>query len=284
MALYQKLILETTIPRVGIIDLVEIAIIAVLFYYVIVWLKDTQAWSLVKGLLVIGVFVIVAYILQMNTILWIARNASVVAITGLVVIFQPELRKALDSLGKNNILVRFFVFEEHKKTDDDFSDKTVAEIVKAAYEMGRVKTGALIVVQREDPLGDYVKNGILVDGIVTSQLLINIFEKNTPLHDGAVLIEGNRVVSATSYLPLSNNTGLSKELGTRHRAAVGASEVTDAIVLIVSEETGKVSVAIDGKLYRNVEPEVCKKKLSLAKREEMEAKRFVLFKNRKNKA
>lgn len=284
MALYQKLILETTIPRVGIIDLVEIAIIAVLFYYVIVWLKDTQAWSLMKGLFVICFFVVIAYILQMNTILWIVRNASVVAITGLVVVFQPELRKALDSLGKNNILMRFLVFEDRTVTDDGFNDKTISEIVKAAYEMGKVKTGALIVVSREDPLGDYIKNGIRIDGLVTSQLLINIFEKNTPLHDGAVLIEGNRVVSATSYLPLSSNTGLSKELGTRHRAAVGVSEVTDAIVVTVSEENGKVSVAMEGKLYRNVEPEVCKKKLSLAKREEMEAKRFVLFRNRKNKA
>jgi diadenylate cyclase len=146
----------------------------------------------------------------------------------------------------------------------DFTEKTVNEISKACFEMGRVKTGALIVIARADSLTDYTRTGIDVDALVTSQLLINIFEHNTPLHDGAVIIKGNRIVSATCYLPLSDNMALSKALGTRHRAGVGISETTDSITVIVSEETGRVSVAMKGKLYGNVNPDDLKEKLQAA--------------------
>ena len=156
-------------------------------------------------------------------------------------------------------------------------NKTINEIVKACMEMGKVKTGALIVVEQNQSLSEYERTGIEVDGIVTSQLIINIFEKNTPLHDGAVIVRGNRITSATCYLPLSDNMALSKELGTRHRAGVGISEATDSMTVIVSEETGKISVAYEGKLDRNLDAERLKEKLKLIqnKPEEETRKRIV---------
>ena len=160
-----------------------------------------------------------------------------------------------------------------------FTDKTISELVKACFDMGEVKTGALIVIEQEEKLTDYIRTGINVDAILTSQLLINIFEHNTPLHDGAVIIRGNRIVSATCYLPLSDNMDLSKELGTRHRAGAGMSEATDAFVIIVSEETGKVSIAHNGELIRNVDGEYLHNKLELLKRGSLDAgKRIKIWK------
>lgn len=175
------------------------------------------------------------------------------AVTALIVVLQPELRKALEELGKKNIISSVLPFDNSHRVNEEFSEKTINEITKACVEMGKVRTGALIVIEQKVSLRDYERTGIDVDGIVTSQLLINIFEHNTPLHDGAVIIQGNRVVSATCYLPLSDNLGLSKELGTRHRAGVGISEITDSLTIIVSEETGKISVAYEGELERNLD-------------------------------
>lgn len=233
-------------------DVLEILIIALLVYYVLVWMKATRAWTLLKGLIVICGFLLLASIFQMNTILWIAQNVLGFAVTALVVILQPELRRALEELGKKNILSSMIPFDSGKKEEEGFSEKTINEITKACVEMGKVRTGALIVIERQVSLRDYERTGIDVDGIVTNQLLINIFEHNTPLHDGAVIVRGNRIVSATCYLPLSDNLALSKELGTRHRAGVGISEVTDSLTVIVSEETGKISVAYEGELTRNL--------------------------------
>lgn len=234
-------------------DVLEILIIALLVYYVLVWMKATRAWTLLKGLIVICIFLLLASLFKMNTILWMAQNVLGFAITALVVILQPELRKALEELGKKNILASVIPFDSGKKEDNAFSDKTINEIVRACVEMGKVRTGALIVIEQKVSLKDYERTGIDVDGLVTNQLLINIFEHNTPLHDGAVIIRGNRIVSATCYLPLSDNLALSKELGTRHRAGVGISEVTDSLTIIVSEETGKISVAYEGALRRSLD-------------------------------
>ncbi len=252
--------LWSDLPDVTVTDVLEILIIAFLFYHVLVWVKNTRAWNLVKGLLVIVLFVLVAAILQMNTILWLAERTFSVGLVALVVIFQPELRRALEDLGQKQLLSGFINFnnEDEKK----FSDKTVNEIVKACYEMGKDKTGALIVIENHVGLTEYERTGIPVDAIVSSQLLLNIFEKNTPLHDGAVIVRGDRVISATCYLPLSDNMQLSKELGTRHRAAVGVSEVTDSMTIVVSEENGKVSLAVNGVLYRNVDADFLKGKLT----------------------
>jgi len=234
-------------------DVLEILIIALLVYYVLVWMKATRAWTLLKGLIVIAVFLLLASIFKMTTILWIAQNVLGFAVTALVVILQPELRKALEELGKKNIIGSMISFDSGKKEEDTYSEKTINEIVKACVEMGKVRTGALIVIEKQVSLNDYERTGIDVDGLVTNQLLINIFEHNTPLHDGAVIVRGNRITSATCYLPLSDNLALSKDLGTRHRAGVGISEVTDSVTVIVSEETGKISVAYEGNLKRSLD-------------------------------
>ena len=261
-------------------DVVEILIITFLFYYMLVWIKNTRAWVLLKGIMVILLFVLVAAVFQMNTVIWIAKNTLSVAITAIVIIFQPEIRKALENLGQKNFLTSFFTFDFSKGEIAKFTDKTINELVKACYEMGKVKTGALIVIEDEIVLSEYERTGIAVDGILTSQLLINIFEKNTPLHDGAVIVRGDRVVSATCYLPLTDSLSISKDLGTRHRAAVGISEVSDSLTIVVSEETGKVSIAMGGELYRNVDAEFLKNKLSFIQHREKKVSKIELWRRR----
>ena len=242
-------------------DILEILIIAFLVYYILVWLKTTRAWQLMKGLIVICVFLLFAYSMKMTTIIWLAQNLLSISAIAIIVVMQPELRHALEELGKKNFLPSGMFSDTSKIEHDHFSEKTINEIVKACYEMGKVRTGALIVIEGKESLREYERTGIEVDGIVTSQLLINIFEHNTPLHDGAVIVRGNRIVSATCYLPLSDNLGLSKELGTRHRAGVGVSEATDSVTVIVSEETGRISMAKEGKLERNLNADELRAKL-----------------------
>ena len=230
-------------------------------------------------ILVIAVFVFVAEYFEMNTILWIAENFFSLGITALVIVFQPELRRALEQLGQKNFITSVFSFDS-QKNQERFSERVVNEIVKATYEMAKVKTGALIVIEQDVVLKEYERTGIPLDSLVSSQLLINIFEHNTPLHDGAILVRGERVVSATCYLPLSDNMELSKELGTRHRAAVGISEVCDALTIVVSEETGNVSIAVGGELYRNVDAEYLKGKLNFIRKGSMDVARFRIWKRR----
>ena len=179
------------VPSLKVTDIVEIIIISFLVYHIMVWIKNTKAWALFKGVVFIMVFIVIAALFEMNTILWIAKNVVMYGVVALVVILQPELRKALEQLGKTEFLASLLPFEIGKVEDGLFSDKTIHEISKACAEMGKVKTGALIVVQQNDPLTEYERTGIDVDGIVTSQLLINIFEHNTPLHDGAVIVRGD---------------------------------------------------------------------------------------------
>ena len=271
------------IPRnIRWVDIVEILIISFLVYHILAWIKNTRAWSLLKGIIVIAAFILIAAFFEMKTILWIVENAFSVAIMAVVVILQPELRKALEDLGRKNLISSLIPFDTSKvSVAGRFSDKTINEIAKACVEMGKVKTGALIVVEQNQSLAEYERTGIDVDGIVTSQLLINIFEHNTPLHDGAVIVRGNRVVSATCYLPLSDNMALSKDLGTRHRAGVGISEVTDSMTIIVSEETGKISIAYEGNLTRSLDGEAVKEKLRLIQNKpEEENKKHILWKGR----
>ena len=260
-------------PVLRIADVVEVCIIAFLIYHILAWVKNTRAWSLLMGVLVIAAFVILAALFNMTTILWIVRNVMGTAVIAMVVILQPELRNAIEELGQRNILSSLFLFEPDRTPEGRFSDQTITEIVTACLQMAKVKTGALIVVQNKIVLNEYKRLGIDVDGIVTSQLLINIFEKNTPLHDGAVIIVGDRVASATCYLPLSENK-MDKELGTRHRAGVGISEVSDSLTFIVSEETGEISMAMRGNLRRNVtETEMREALIRLQNKEESEEKR-----------
>lgn len=253
----------TNVPgiKIGVIDIIEILIISVLFYHILLWIKTTRAWNLFKGLIIILLFVLVAALFQMDTILWLAEKLFNIGLVALVVIFQPELRNALENIGGKTFLGDFF--NTGKGEIEKFSDKTIDELVRACFAMGRVKTGALIVMEDEINLGEYIRTGIDVDAILTSQLLINIFEKNTPLHDGAVIVRGNRVVSATCYLPLSDSLSLSKDLGTRHRAAVGVSEVSDSLTIVVSEETGAVSTAYKGQIEHDIDADHLRTQLKL---------------------
>lgn len=246
-------------------DVAEILIITFLVYHVLKWIQATRAWQLLKGLIVIVAFLFIAYFSKMHTILWVAENVAPYALTALVVVLQPEIRRALEELGKRNMLTNVIPFDSSRKEAAVFDDRTINEITRACVEMGKAKTGALIVVENKDALSDYERTGIEVDGIVTSQLLINVFEHNTPLHDGAAIIRGNRLTSATCYLPLTDNQELGKELGTRHRAGVGISEVTDSCTVIVSEETGNISVAVGGVLKKMANAEELRKQLELLK-------------------
>ena len=260
IAFRDKYLFWLNIPSVTVIDVVEIILIAFLLYSILVWIKNTRAWALFKGIIVIVVFVLVAALFQMNTILWLASRLINVGIIALAVIFQPELRKALDQLGRKRFFLGLLSWDMDRG-GKRFSERTVSEMVKATFEMAKVKTGALIVVEKDIMLSEYERTGIALDSIVSSQLLINIFEKNTPLHDGAIIVRGDRIVSATCYLPLSDNMELDKELGTRHRAAVGISEVSDSLTIIVSEETGAVSVAVGSEIIRGLGSEELKRML-----------------------
>jgi diadenylate cyclase len=244
-------------------DIIEILIIAYLVYRILIWVKNTRLWSMLKGLLLIAGLVFAAFLLRMNTILWIVRNVVYVSVIALVVIMQPELRNALEGLGRGRqgkLIYKVLPFLARPSVER-FSDHTIDEIARACVEMAAVRTGALIVVEQQISLADIERTGIEVDGVVSSELLINIFEHNTPLHDGAVVIRGDRVTAATCYLPLSERTDIAKDLGTRHRAGCGISEVTDALTLIVSEETGAISIAYDGNIERGLTAERLKERL-----------------------
>ena len=245
--------------QIEVIDIIQVALIAYFVYHFILWLKNTRAYTLLKGILLIVIFAVIANLLNMDVIIWLFSNLSVAVITAVIIIFQPELRRVLEQLGHKNPLTNLAMLGSSSENNDRFSDKTVNELVRASFDMGEVKTGALI--EKEVKLEEYEKTGIPVDGVLTSQLLINIFEHNTPLHDGAVIVRGDRVVAATCYLPLTDNLSLSKNLGTRHRAGVGISEISDSLTIIVSEETGNVSYAMNGILHTGVSPSELREQL-----------------------
>lgn len=276
-----------TMPTVSITitDVLEIFILAFLVYSLLLWIKNTRAWTLLKGLMVLVVCVSLVYILHMDTLIFIVNRGIDIAITAAIVIFQPELRRALEQIGEKQIVSSLIPIDTGRDVTERFSDKTVNEIAKAASEMGKAKTGALIVIEQNVRLDEYERTGITLDSVLTSQLLINIFEHNTPLHDGAVIVRGNHITSATCYLPLSDNMMLSKELGTRHRAGVGISEVTDSLTVIVSEETGGISVAYKGELKRNITVDELKEQLVMLQNKTVPQKKFRIWKGwNKNEA
>ena len=262
------------------IDVIQIIILAWIIYKILKWIKTSHAWSLLKGLIVIGIFVALIYIFQMSTLIYIINQGLGLVIMAAMVIFQPELRKALESIGRRQVVSTLFM--PSRQFEQLFSDRTMNEIIRGCEEMGRAKTGALIVIEQSDSLQEYERTGIEVDALVTSQLLINIFEKNTPLHDGAVIVRGDRVTAATCYLPLSDNMRLSKELGTRHRAGVGVSEVTDSLTIIVSEETGGISLAYRGNLERAVSEDRFRERMTQFQNKS-EVKRRSIFRKEKTK-
>ena len=273
----EKYIYWTSIPKIGLNDIVDILIVSVMIYLIVKWIKTTRAWVLLKGIIILLCIAFAAYLLQLHTVSWILSNTMGVGITAILIVFQPELRSALEQLGRKNWVTDIFSTDSRQE-ELEYTARTLQEISRAAIEMGKVKTGALIVLQREVALGEYERTGIPIDAKVSSQLLINIFEHNTPLHDGAIIIRGNRVTSATCYLPLSDNLSISKDLGTRHRAALGISESTDSLTVVVSEETGRVSLAAGGSLRRINSPEELKLAIAAKPEEETVSGPFKLLK------
>ncbi len=259
--LIRKMNLSTlSIPSVHITDIIDIIIVAIVIYTVIHWIKETRAWSLFRGLMVIALFSLLSYNLHFYTITWIIERTFSVGVIAVIIIFQPELRKALEQIGASGFSSVTGLLQT-KSSDDRLSPQDANEIAEACVKMAEVKTGALIVIERNVSMGDIVSaSGVAVDAVISSQLLINIFEDKTPLHDGAVIIRDNRVAAASCILPVTKSE-IGQELGTRHRAAVGASEVSDAFIIVVSEETGKISIARDGKLEKAVSEAVFRQEL-----------------------
>lgn len=256
-------------------DIIDIFLIALIVYQLLKILKETRAMQLVKGIFILFLILQISSWAHLTTLNYLLRNAMQVGMFAIVVIFQPELRNLLEKMGRSNVGKLIDVATGKTTTTDD-DDYAVSEIVTAASNMSSTKTGALIVIERETKLGDVIRTGTLLDAEVSSALLENIFFPKTPLHDGAVIIRGDRIHTAGCFLPLTSNTNLSRDLGTRHRAALGISEASDAIVVIVSEETGKISIAINGSLTRNLTDATLKTALgkALAKKTDRDKLRF----------
>lgn len=264
----------------SITDVLEILILAYLVYKLLLWIKNTRAWTLLKGILTIVFCVAIVYLLGMDTLIYIINRGLTMVIVTVVVVFQPELRRVLEQLGEKRFISSLLPLENVQAVSQLFSDKTITELVKGTTEMARARTGALIVIEQNVTLEEYERTGIRLDALLTSQLLINIFEHNTPLHDGAIIVRGDRITAATCYLPLSDNMSLSKELGTRHRAGVGISEVTDSLTIIVSEETGYISVTYHGELERNISADELKERLTVFQNKSVTPRKFKLWKGR----
>ena len=226
--------------------IIEILIIAFVIYKILVWLKNTRAWGLLRGVVILAIGVSIAILCQFSVIVYILQKLTYPALFAIIIIFQDDIRTGLEHLGRQRVFSK--LLPNINKFTKKVSEDSLQEIVEAAFAMGKVKTGALIVIEQNVTLESYERTGIAINGEVSRQLLINIFEKNTPLHDGAVLIVGDKVKAATCYLPLSHNNTISKDLGTRHRAGLGISEVSDAVTIVVSEETGNVSLCTSGSI------------------------------------
>jgi diadenylate cyclase len=255
------------LPRLHANDVVEILILAALLYMFMEWVQRTRAYTLLKGFVIVIIFIAFAWLFQLATILWLVSRLASIALLSLIIIFQPELRKALESLGRRTF-TSILPFESSREVLR-YSDSTINEIIRAVNEMAEVRTGALIVIEQNIFLTEYINTGIAMDSLVSSQLLVNIFEHNTPLHDGAVIMRGDRIVAATCYLPLSENVSINKKYGTRHRAALGISEESDAFTIVVSEETGRVSYSYMGHLETGVTPSELREQLHLVQKDTM---------------
>lgn len=241
------------LPTISLINIIDMLVVAFLIYKLFSWIKGTRAVQLLKGLVVLLIATTVTDWLKLYTINWILKNIRTMVVVAIPIVFQPELRRALERLGRGRFFTRSMVFLGEEDTT-----RVVNEIVRSVTVMAKNKMGALIVIEREIGMSDYIETGVKLDCIISAEFLINIFIPNYPLHDGAVIIQGDRVAATGCFLPLSENPNLSKELGTRHRAAIGISELSDALTLVVSEETGVISVAHEGKLIRYLEEKTLK--------------------------
>jgi len=229
---------------IGILDVIDTGLVAYFLYRIYITLKNTRAAALVKGLAVLASLVVISKWLNLHVVNWLLEKSMTMLMVALPVVFQPELRRTLEQIGRGRL------FRKRIELDEAELNDMIEAVANAAMIMGQRKVGALIVFERAVGLEERIETGVKIDGLVTDSLLLNIFEKDTPLHDGAVIIRGNRIVAASCLLPLTDARGLSQELGTRHRAAIGISEQSDALVVVVSEETGTVSVTRNGEIYR----------------------------------
>lgn len=250
------------IHLVRITDIIDIVIVAVLIYQLLKMIRETRALQLVKGIAMLFVLLQISAWMNFTAINYILKNIMQVGLFSVVVIFQPELRNVLERVGRSKVgkLIDFSTQQRGVTETDEMID----ELVNASVNLSASKTGALIVLERETKLGDITKSGTVLNAQVTASLLENIFYPKTPLHDGAVIVRDDRIYSAGCLLPLTSNTNLSRELGTRHRAALGMSEASDAMVIVVSEETGKISIALNGNLTRNLNKETLKNAIEKA--------------------
>ena len=236
--------LQGLVSTIGVLDIIDIVVVAYFLYRLYLMLKNTRAATLVKGLLVLVGFMIICRTLNLHVISWLLEKSMTVIMVALPVVFQPELRRALEQIGRGKL------FRKGSELDEQELDAMLDDVASATKAMSASKVGALMVFERATGLVERIETGVPIDGVVSSGLIQNIFVKDTPLHDGAVIIRGNRIVAACCLLPLTENRNLSQELGTRHRAALGMSEQSDAMVLVVSEETGAISIARNGELMR----------------------------------
>lgn len=262
---------------IGANDIIEIAIFTFLIYHLIAWIQRSRAWTLLRGALILLLFYLAATLLHLNNLLFLFRYLASYILIGLIVIFQPEIRKVLEQLGRQTRLSRLFTFgSESRKQATWYTDQVADDVTSAAYALAETKTGALIVLERNILLNEYVATGIMMNADISPELLEQIFEHNTPLHDGAVIVRENKILAATCYLPMSANMSISKELGTRHRAGLGISEVSDCITVIVSEETGAVTIALEGKLYRGLKQEDFRRILAKEQKKRMPDPDFLI--------
>lgn len=246
---------QALIHTFRVLDVVDILTVAIGIYYMYKLLKDTRAVSLLKGLLILAILNVVSQVLNLYVINWILQQSMTVLLFALPVVFQPELRRALEQLGRGRI------FSKAQNVNDEEMDLAINEVMAAARVMSRDHTGALIVFEREVGLNDFIDTGIRVDAVLSRELIKNIFVPSTPLHDGAMIIRNGRICAAGCLLPLTEDRTLSTELGTRHRAAIGLSEQTDAVVVVVSEETGTISYTYGGHIYRHLPEDQIKEAL-----------------------
>ncbi len=245
---------QTLISSIGLTDILDILIVAFLVYKVLGFIKETRAEQLVKGLILLAVAFFVSDLLNLNTLNWILKSITAVGIIALVVVFQPELRRGLEYVGRSKLRSISSIGEEK-------ANQVIQEFIEAIEYLSSTRTGALIVIERETALTDICETGTRINAEITDQIIGNIFYEGAPLHDGAVIIRGDRVYAAGCVLPLTENNTLDKELGTRHRAGIGITERSDAISIIVSEETGIVSTAVDGKITRYLDSKFIEKTL-----------------------
>ncbi len=242
-----------TVKNISFFSILDILVVSYIFYKGYMLIKETRAEQLLKGILLILVLIPISYFLRLTMVYTILSKTITIGVLSIIIIFQPEIRRALEHLGRTAFNERHILLEDEK-----LMEQIITELVNAVENLAESKTGALIAIEQTTGLNDVIANGTKIDGIVTASLLENIFVVNTPLHDGATIIRNTRIVASGCVLPLTGNTDINKKLGTRHRAAIGLSEVSDALIVVVSEETGTISLAINGRLTRNYDKDKLK--------------------------